>query len=199
MTGISDRVKMHATTILSMRKYLLRNFEFSWRRTNGSWQRQQREIYDKGDGAAVLLYDRARQTVILIRQFRMPAFVSGYPDMMVEVAAGVLDGADPATRIKAEIEEETGYQVSHVEKVMETYMSPGAFTEKLHLFIAEYAARPGKGGGLEEEGEDIEVLELPFARAYAMIASGEIVDAKTIMLLQYARLNLFRDEVGGVG
>jgi nudix-type nucleoside diphosphatase (YffH/AdpP family) len=193
MTGITDRVKMHATTILSMRKYLLRNFDFSWRRTDGSWQRQQREIYDKGDGAAVLLYDRTKQTVVLIRQFRMPAFVSGYPHMMVEVAAGVLDGADPATRIKAEIEEETGYKVAHVEKVFETYMSPGAFTEKLHLFIAEYDARPGKGGGLEDEGEDIEVFELPFAEAYAMIATGEIVDAKTIILLQFARLNLFKD------
>jgi nudix-type nucleoside diphosphatase (YffH/AdpP family) len=191
MTGISARVKIHATTILSMRKYLLRNFDFAWRRTDGSWQRQQREIYDKGDGAAVLLYDRAKQNVVLIRQFRMPAFVSGYPHMMVEVAAGVLDGADPATRIKAEIEEETGYKVTHVEKVLETYMSPGAFTEKLHLFIAEYDSRPGKGGGLEEEGEDIQVMEMPFAKAYGMIASGEIVDAKTIILLLYARLNLF--------
>ena len=196
MTGISDRVKMHATTILSMRKYLLRNFDFSWRRSDGSWQRQQREIYDKGDGAAVLLYDRTKRTVILIRQFRMPAFVSGYPHLMVEVAAGVLDGADPATRIKAEIEEETGYTVAHVEQVMEAYMSPGAFTEKLPLFVAEYAARPGKGGGLEDEGEDIEVLELPFTQAYAMIASGEIVDAKTIMLLLWARVNLFGDATG---
>jgi nudix-type nucleoside diphosphatase (YffH/AdpP family) len=195
MTGITDRVKIHATTILSMRKYLLRNFDVSWCRTDGNWQRQQREVYDKGDGAVVLLYDRTKKTVVLIRQFRLPAFISGHPHMLVEATAGVLDGADPATRIKAEIEEETGYKVAHVEKVFEAFMSPGAFTEKLHFFIAEYGARPGKGGGLADESEDIEVLELPFAEAYAMIASGKIIDAKTIMLLQYAVLNLF---AGGV-
>jgi nudix-type nucleoside diphosphatase (YffH/AdpP family) len=190
---VSDRVRLVATEVLSQKKYLLRLIRFAWRRGNGAWQEQAREVYDKGDGAVILLYHRAKRRVVLIRQFRLPAFLNGHPHELIEAAAGVLDGAEPAERIRAEVSEETGYAVSHVEKVFEAFMSPGAFTERLHFFIAEYdpASRPGAGGGLEEEGEDITVLELGFDDAYAMIASGAVVDAKTIALLQYAKINLF--------
>jgi nudix-type nucleoside diphosphatase (YffH/AdpP family) len=193
MTDISDRVRIIATEILSKRKYLLRFVTFAWRRSDGSWQEQKREVYDKGDGAAVLLYNSARRSVILIRQFRLPAFLNGYRGDLIEAAAGVLDGAAPEVRIREEVSEETGYAVHDVRKVYEAFMSPGAFTEKLHFFVAEYdpKARPGAGGGLRDEGEDIAVLEVPFDDAYAMIAGGGIIDAKTIMLLQWAKLNLF--------
>lgn len=190
---VSDRVRLLHAEVLSQRKYLLRFFTFAFRRSDGSWQEQKREVYDKGDGAAVLLYNRAQRTVVLIRQFRLPAFLNGYRELLLEAPAGVLDGAEPETRIRSEIEEETGYRVAQVEKAFEAFMSPGAFTEKLHFFTAEYdaASRPGAGGGIADEGEDIEVLEMPFDRAYAMIASGKIVDAKTIMLLQHAKLHIF--------
>jgi nudix-type nucleoside diphosphatase (YffH/AdpP family) len=193
MTDISDRVRIIATEILSKRKYLLRFVTFAWRRSDGSWQEQKREVYDKGDGAAVLLYNSARRSVILIRQFRLPAFLSGNHSELIEAPAGVLDGAAPEARIREEVSEETGYAVHDMRRVCEAFMSPGAFTEKLHFFVAEYdpKARPGTGGGLKDEGEDIEVLELPFDDAYAMITGGGIIDAKTIMLLQWAKLNLF--------
>ena len=195
MTGISDRVRIIATEILSQRKYLLRFVTFAWRRSDGSWQEQKREVYDKGDGAVVLLYNHARRSVVLIRQFRLPAFLSGYRDLLIEAAAGVLDGASPEVRIREEVLEETGYAVHDVRRVYEAFMSPGAFTEKLHFFVAEYdpKARPGQGGGLKAEGEDIELLELDFAAALRMIENGEIVDAKTILLLQYAQLHIFCD------
>lgn len=193
MTGISERVRLIASEILSQRKYLLRMITFAWRRGDGSWQEQKREVYDKGDGATILLYNRTTRSVVLIRQFRLPAFLNGYGAQLIEAAAGMLDGAAPAERIRAEVSEETGYAVGHVEKVFEAFMSPGAFTEKLHFFVAEYdpKSRPDAGGGLADEGEDIEVLELGFDDAYAMIAAGEIVDVKTIALLQWAKLNLF--------
>lgn len=195
MTDISDRVQILATEVLSQRKYLLRFVTFAWRRGDGSWQEQKREVYDKGDGAVILLYNRIKRSVVLIRQFRLPAFLNGYRETLIEAAAGVLDGAAPEVRIRDEVSEETGYAVHDVKKVCEAFMSPGGFTEKLHFFVAEYdpASRPGPGGGLKEEGEDIDVLELPFADAYAMIADGRIVDAKTILLLQYAQLLIFRD------
>jgi nudix-type nucleoside diphosphatase (YffH/AdpP family) len=193
MKDISDRVRILTTEILSQRKYLLRFVTFAWRRGDGSWQEQKREVYDKGDGAVVLLYNRAQSSVILIRQFRLPAFLNGYRGALIEAPAGVLDGAAPEVRIHEEVSEETGYAVHEVKKLFEAFMSPGAFTEKLHFFVAEFdpKARPGAGGGLKDEGEDIEVLELDFAKALAMIDAGEIVDAKTIMLLQWAKLNLF--------
>jgi nudix-type nucleoside diphosphatase (YffH/AdpP family) len=191
MTDISDRVRVEDIAILSDNHYMLKNVTFSWRRGDGSWQRSKRESYDRGNGCAILLYNRARRSVVLTRQFRMPAYMNGYREMLVEAAAGLLDEADPAARIRAEAEEETGYTPRNVVKVYETFMSPGSVTEKLHLYVGEYEAREGAGGGLKDEGEDIDVLELPFDDAVAMMADGRICDAKTIMLLQYAQLHIF--------
>jgi len=193
MDDISDRVRITASSLLSNGRYPLKRYDLSWRRSDGAWQPQVREVYEKGHGAVILLYHRAQRTVVLIRQFRLPAFVAGYPEMLIEAAAGMLDNAAPEDRIRAEVSEETGYAVHHVEKVFEAFMSPGSLNEKLYFFVAEYdpASRPGAGGGLADEGEDIEVLELPFAEALAMVADGRICDAKTIMLLQYAQLHVF--------
>jgi len=193
MTDISDRVRIIAQTTLSHQRYELKSVAFAWLRSDGEWQTQTREVYAKGNGATILLYNRERRSVVLIRQFRMPAFLNGYRETLIEAAAGMLDGATPEDRIRAEAEEETGYRVHEVEKVFEAFMSPGALGEKLHFFIATYdpAERSGAGGGLKHEGEDIEVFELPFDDAMVMIADGRICDAKTIMLLQYAALHLF--------
>jgi nudix-type nucleoside diphosphatase (YffH/AdpP family) len=193
MKDISDRVQLHELKVLSDNWYVLRKADFSWRRKDGTWQRQEREAYDRGNGAAILLYDLPRRTVVLTSQFRMPAFLNGYRQMLIEAAAGLLDDASPEDRIRKEAEEETGYRVTHVRKIFEAFMSPGSVTEILHFFAGEYAqdAKAGAGGGIAEEGEDIEVLELAFDDAYAMIGRGEIVDAKTIMLLQWAKLDIF--------
>ncbi|MEJ1967374.1 MAG: NUDIX domain-containing protein [Rhizomicrobium sp.] len=194
MTDISDRVRIEATELVFQWRYKLERIRFSLRRRDGRWDRQERLVLDRGNGATILLYDPARRTVVLTRQFRLPAYLNGYRQTLIEAAAGLLDGASPEERIAKETEEETGYRVTGVRKVFEAFMSPGSVTEILHFFVAEYspAARTGAGGGLEDEGEDIEVLELPFADAYAMIADGRIVDAKTIMLLQWAKLEVFR-------
>lgn len=151
------------------------------------WQRQSREVYDRGNGATILLYNRERRTVILTRQFRFPTYMNGYPGYLIETAAGLLDNMDAESRIKAEAEEETGFRLANVQKVLEAFMSPGSVTEKLHFFIAEYTARDkvSTGGGLAAKGEDIEVLEMTFDEALAAIDSGAIVDGKTIMLLYY--------------
>ena len=190
---ISDRIRVKDVRVLSNARYLLKSTTFDYRRTNGEWQTQTREIYDRGNGAALLPYNLANRTVVLVRQFRFPAFVNGYDDLLIEAAAGMLDNASPEQRIHAEAEEETGYQLHDVRKVFEAFMSPGAVTEKLHFFVAEYDAsmRVSSGGGLADEGEDIEVLELVIDEALAMITDGRIVDAKTIMLLQYAALHVF--------
>ncbi|MFC4159303.1 NUDIX domain-containing protein [Chitinimonas lacunae] len=192
--SIKDRVRMRRETLLSDNWYVLRKYEFDYLRRDGSWQPQVREAYDRGNGATILLYQPERRTVVLVRQFRLPVWLNGHDDLLIEAPAGLLDDADPAERIRAEVAEETGFRVDTVRKVFEAYMSPGSVTEKLHFFVAEYdpGARAGHGGGVEEEGEDIELLELPFEQAVAMMASGEINDAKTIMLLQYAQLHLFR-------
>ncbi|MGO4716291.1 NUDIX domain-containing protein [Bradyrhizobium sp. 2TAF24] len=191
--SIADRIRVENVRLLSDNKYILKTTTFAWRRSNGEWQTQHRETYDRGSGAALLPYNRARRTVILTRQLRYPAFVSGYDDLMIEVPAGLLDGAAPDERIRAEAEEEIGYRIVDVHKVFEAFMSPGAVTETLHFFVAEYdpTMKIGDGGGLADEGEDIEVLELPFDDAFAMIADRRIVDAKTIMLLQHAALRIF--------
>ena len=191
---ISDRVRVQDVRVLSNARYLLKSTTFDYRRTNGEWQTQTREVYDRGNGAALLPYNLADGTVVLVRQFRFPAYVNGYDDLLIEAAAGMLDNASPEQRIRAEAEEETGYQLHDVRKVFEAFMSPGAVTEKLHFFVAEYDAsmRISNGGGLADEGEDIEVLELAIDEALAMITDGRIVDAKTIMLLQYAALHIFR-------
>ncbi|WP_275445738.1 MULTISPECIES: GDP-mannose pyrophosphatase [unclassified Halomonas] len=158
------------------------------------WQRQSRETYDRGNGATILLFNRERHTVVLTCQFRFPAFVNGHDGMLIEAAAGLLDDASPEERIRAGVEEETGYRIQHVEKVFEAFMSPGLVTEKLFFFIADYdtESRVGEGGGLKDDGEDIEVLELPLSKALQLIQEGVIVDRKTIMLLQHVALRLSR-------
>ncbi|MBS0279320.1 MAG: GDP-mannose pyrophosphatase [Proteobacteria bacterium] len=195
MTDISARVRIESETVLSDNHYILKRIEFSWRRGDGSWHRSAREVYDRGDGCTILLYDPARRSVILTRQLRIPLYMHGYRDLFIETAAGVLDDADPLSRILSEAEEEAGYTPRNVRKVMECYTSPGAVTEKIHLFVGEVdaAAKTGKGGGLADEGEDIEVLELPFAEAIAMMQDGRICDAKTMLLLQYAQLHIFTE------
>ena len=186
-----DRVRIIDTAVLSNDWYVLKKTTFDFLRRDGVWQRQSRETYDRGNGATILLFNPARRTVVLTRQFRLPAFVNGHDGMMIEAAAGLLDNATPEERIRAEAEEETGYRVGNVQKVFEAYMSPGSVTEKLHFFIAEYDAstRVGHGGGVEAEGEDLEVIELTLDDALGAVRRGEIVDAKTIMLLQFAALN----------
>ncbi|WP_076862920.1 GDP-mannose pyrophosphatase [Bradyrhizobium mercantei] len=192
--SIADRVRVKDVELLSKRRYELKSATFDYRRSNGEWQTQVREVYDRGNGAVLLPYNLKARTVVLVRQFRYPAFANGYDDLLIEAAAGMLDDAAPEARIRAEAEEEIGYRLEHVRKVFEAFMTPGAVTEKLHFFVAEYdaAMRIGDGGGLADEGEDIEVLELSLDDALAMISDGRIVDAKTIMLLQYAALHLFR-------
>ncbi len=175
------------------RRGLLKKTTFDYLRRDGSWQRQTRETYDRGNGATILLYDRERRTVLLIRQFRLPTLGNGLADgLLVETPAGLLDAAAPEERIKAEVEEETGYRLDNVQHLFDAFMSPGSVTELLHFFAAEYRAdqRIADGGGLHEEGEDIELLELPFDEALAMARDGRLLDGKTIMLLQYAALYL---------
>jgi nudix-type nucleoside diphosphatase (YffH/AdpP family) len=185
-------VRITAQETLSDNWYLLKKISFDLRRRDGSWQAQTREVYDRGNGATILLYNLARRTVLLTRQFRMPAFVNGHSGFLIESAAGLLDNASPEQRIRKEAEEETGYRVESVEKIYEAFMSPGSVTERIHFFIGEYQPddRIGEGGGLLEEGEDIEVMELGFEQAIAMVGGGEICDGKTIMLLQYLELRL---------
>jgi len=191
---ISDRIRVKDVRILSDNHYVLKSTTFEYRRANGEWQTQHRETYDRGNGATLLPYNLAKRTVVLVKQFRYPAYVNGYDDLMIEAAAGLLDNASPESRIRAEAEEETGYRLGAIRKVFEAFMSPGSVTEKLHFFVAEYESsmQVGSGGGIADEGEDIEVLELPIDTAIAMIVDGRIADAKTIMLLQYAALNIFK-------
>jgi len=191
MPSVREKVRIIETQTLSDDWYVLKKYTFDYQRRDGQWQRQSREAYDRGNGATILLYNRAERCVILTRQFRLPVFLNGYDGLLTETAAGLLDEADPETRIRAEAEEETGYLVDNVEKVFEAYMSPGSVTEKLYFFIGEYdpARRSGTGGGVAQEGEDIEVVKMPIDDALRAVRDGEIVDAKTIMLLQYAALN----------
>jgi nudix-type nucleoside diphosphatase (YffH/AdpP family) len=194
MSNTAERVNLIESQVLSHDWYLLKKITFDYLRNNGEWQRQTREVYDRGNGAAILLFNREKKTVVLTRQFRLPVFVNGHDGLLIEVAAGLLEGAAPEERIRGEAEEETGYRVHHVHKVFEAYMSPGSVTEKLHFFIAEYdaASKVSEGGGLEEETEELEVLEWKFDDALEAFYRGEICDAKTIMLLQYAAMkNIF--------
>jgi len=187
---VNEKVRVIGEEVLSNNWGLVKKTTIELQRRNGEWQRQVRETYDRGDGAGILLYNRARRTVILTRQFRFPVFVHGEPGWLIEVVAGKLDGDHPVTTAKKEAEEESGYRVHDVELVLSAFMSPGSVTEKLSLFLAEYDAttKVSAGGGLEHEGEDIEVLELGIDAALAMIETGEIADAKTIILLQHVRL-----------
>lgn len=188
----NKKVKIISVENLSNNWYKLDKVNFEYQTKNGEWQNQSRESYDRGDGAAILLYNPAKKTVILTKQFRMPSYLNENEDgMMIEVCAGLLDTDDPLTCIKKEAEEETGYQIKNPTKLFEIYSTPGAVTEKIHYFIAEYSdeMKINEGGGLEHETEEIEVLELDFESALAMISTGEICDAKTIILLQYAKIN----------
>jgi nudix-type nucleoside diphosphatase (YffH/AdpP family) len=188
----NPKIKIKQTDLLSHNWYILNNVTFDFLRKDGVWVTQKREVYDRGNGAGILLYNREQKTIILTRQFRLPAYLNGNETgMMVEVCAGLLDQDQPEQCIIRETEEETGYRIQSVQKIMETYMSPGAITEILHLFIGEYDAsmKVNDGGGLEHEQEEIEVIEMAFADAYKKIATGEIKDAKTILLLQYAKIN----------
>lgn len=178
--------------VLSDNWYTLIKYSYEFQKNDGTWEAQHREAYDRGNGAAILLYNRKKGTVILTRQFRMPTYVNGNVDgMMIEVCAGLLDGDNPEDCIRKETEEETGYRIDNVEKVIQTYMSPGSVTEILYLFVGEYEDRMkvGEGGGAEGETENIEVLEYSFEKALKMMRSGEICDAKTILLLHYAEIN----------
>lgn len=186
-----SNVKILNTEILSNNWYTLKKVTYEILQ-NGAVSVQNREAYDRGNGATILLYNKEKQSVILTRQFRMPTFINGNASgYLIEACAGLLDTDNPEDCIRRETEEETGFKITHVEKIFEAYMSPGSVTEILYFFVAEYTKemKVTEGGGLEEESENIEVLELPFSEALAMIKTGEIMDAKTIMLLQYVALN----------
>jgi GDP-mannose pyrophosphatase NudK len=185
-------VKIIKNEILSDNWYILRKITFELQTSLGQWQRQSREVYDRGNGATILLYNNLAKTIILTRQFRMPSYLNGNGNgALIETCAGLLDKDDPENCIRRETEEETGYRITDVKKIFEAYMSPGSVTEILHFFIAAYSKdmKVNEGGGAENEQENIEVLELPFLSALKMIDTGEIKDAKTIMLLQYAKIN----------
>jgi GDP-mannose pyrophosphatase NudK len=188
----NKRVKIDSIDVLSDNWYILKKVNFKYQLDNGTWQEQSREVYDRGNGATILLYNTKKKTVILTNQFRMPTYLNGNESgMLVEACAGLLDNDNAEECIRRETEEETGYQVSNVRKIFETYMSPGSVTEILHFFVAEYTddMKTSEGGGLKDDQENIDVLELPFERACEMIGTGEIKDAKTIMLLQYMKIN----------
>jgi GDP-mannose pyrophosphatase NudK len=185
-------IKIQKTELLSDNWYLLNKVTYEYQKEDNTVETHIREVYDRGNGAAILLYNSKQKTVILTRQFRLPSYLNGNKSgMMIEVCAGLLDKDHPEQCIIRETEEETGYRLSTVHKVFETYMSPGAVTEILYLFVGEYDAsmKVNEGGGLDAEQENIEVLEYTFDEAFAMIESGEIKDAKTVMLLQYAKIN----------
>lgn len=187
----NKKVRNITREVLSKNWYKLEKITFEYQQKNGNWQTQSRESYDRGNGAVIILYNTSKNSVILVNQFRMPTYLNGNEDgFLIEACAGLLDKDNPEECIRKEVIEETGYRVEKVEKIFEAYMSPGSVTEILHFFIGEYTdnMKVAKGGGLVEEQENIEVLELPFSKAIAMIASGEIRDAKTIMLLQYLKL-----------
>jgi GDP-mannose pyrophosphatase NudK len=190
---MSERIRIKDVTVLSDDWYVLKKTTFDFRRSNGCWQTLSRETYDRGNGAVILLVNSQQQTLILTRQFRFPAFVNGLDDgMLLEACAGLLDSDDPEETIRREVQEEIGFRIGPPRKLFEVYMSPGSVTEKLFFFIAEYddANRISPGGGDHAEGEDIEIVELTFDQASAMMANGEILDGKTLILLQ--RLAIMR-------
>jgi GDP-mannose pyrophosphatase NudK len=187
-----EQVKILDTQILSDNWYTLKKVTYQYLQKDGTPQTQSREAYDRGDGATILLYNKEKKSVILTRQFRLPTFINGNPaGMMTEAIAGLLDEDNPEDCIRRETEEETGYKITDIQKIFEAYMSPGAVTEILHFFIAEYAPsmKVAEGGGVADEQENIEVLEMGVDKAMEMITTGEIKDAKTILLLQYIKLH----------
>ncbi|PKB15711.1 GDP-mannose pyrophosphatase NudK [Flavobacterium sp. 5] len=188
----NPKYKIQKTELLSDNWYVLNKVTVDYQKKDNTWDTQVREVYDRGNGAAILLYNEKKGTVILTRQFRLPSYLNGNKSgLLIEVCAGLLDEDNPEACIIRETEEETGYRLHSVKKVFESYMSPGAVTEILYCFVGEYDAsmKVSSGGGLEHEHEEIDVIEIPFDQAYVMIESGEIKDAKTIMLLQYAKIH----------
>ena len=192
---MTDKLKNIIYNSLSNDWATLNRIDYDFRFNDGSWKRLSRESYDRGNGTSILLYNKEKGTVILTKQFRMPAYANDKNDgMSIEVCAGALDkNEEPEVCIIREVEEEVGYKIEKATKVFESYMSPGAVTEKMYSFIAEYTEdmKLNDGGGVESEDEEIEVMELPFQEAVKMMFNGEIKDAKTIMLLQYAQINSF--------
>jgi GDP-mannose pyrophosphatase NudK len=189
---MNTEIKDLEITILSDNWYILKKATYKTLNKAGEWEKISREVYDRGNGATILLYNKAAATVILTRQFRMPSYLNGNPDgYLIECCAGLLDKDNPEDCIRRETEEETGYKISSVQKAFEVYMSPGSVTEILYCFTAEYTKdmKVSDGGGVADETESVEVLELPFTQALGMIKNGGIKDAKTIMLLQYAQIN----------
>ena len=187
----NQNVRINQVDVLSDSWYTLRRVDFDYRDARGHWQTQQREAYDRGNGATVLLIDWDRQTVVFTRQFRMPVYLNGQRDgMLIETPAGLLDADDPETAIRRETEEETGYRLRSIKRLFELFMSPGSVTERIVFFAAEYTPedRVSAGGGVAGEGEDIEVLELDLDEALELVRTGEINDGKTVLLLQWAEL-----------
>ncbi len=186
---MNERIRLREQLTLSDNWYTLRKVTFDYQRKNGTWETQSREAYDRGNGATILLHNPATDHVVLTRQFRLPTYVNGNSSgMLIEACAGLLDDEHPDDAIRREAQEETGYRLTAVERVLEAYMSPGSVTERLFFYLAEYSAATERqaGGGVDEE--EIEVLELPFAQALKMVTTGEIQDGKTILLLHYLRL-----------
>lgn len=186
---MNSRIRISEEKVLSDNWYVLKKITFDYQRKNGSWETQSREAYDRGNGATILLYNREQETVILTRQFRLPTYVNGNATgMLIEACAGLLDNDQPDVAIRREVEEETGYRLHAVTKAFEAYMSPGSVTEKLFFYVAEYSSnsRVADGGGVEEE--EIDVLELSFREAVRMASAGEIMDGKTLLLIQHLQL-----------
>ena len=187
----NDKIKNVSTEILSKNWYTLKKITFDYLQKDGTWKTQSREAYDRGNGATILLYNKQNSSVILTKQFRLPTFINGNKSgLLIEACAGLLDRDNPEDCIRRETEEETGYKITDVRKIFEAYMSPGSVTELIYFFVAEYSKemKVHQGGGLEDDGEDIEVMEMTLDNAMEMITSGAIKDGKTIMLLQYAKL-----------
>jgi len=188
---VSRGVRNIESTLLSDNWYRLHKYRYDYQHADGRWETQEREAYDRGNGATILLYNQTKQTVILTRQFRLPTYINGNEDgFLIEACAGLLDQDNAEDCIRRETEEETGYRIDQIQKVFEAYMSPGSVTELVYFFIAQYSDRMkvSEGGGLAHEQENIEVLEMPFSEALSMIKTGQIRDGKTIMLLQYLQL-----------
>lgn len=196
MTAENKRIHVQSRKVLSNQWARLERVRFDYKRADGTWQAQQREIYHRGHGAAILLYNMDQCTIVLTRQFRFPAWELDGDGFLLEVPAGIIEGDDPSLTIQMETEQETGYVIDRPQFLFKAFASPGSVTEQVYYFAANYdrARRSGSGGGLEEEGEDIEVLEVTIEKAVDWVASGSIVDAKTIMLIQYAQLHLFSPE-----
>ncbi|MEM9869031.1 MAG: NUDIX domain-containing protein [Bacteroidota bacterium] len=193
---LMGKVRNIKKELLSDNWYTLNRVTFEYQKADGEWETQVREAYDRGNGAVILLYNLEKRSVVLTRQFRMPTYLNGNSDgMMIEACAGILEKGNAEETIKMEVEEETGFRIDKVQQIFESYMSPGSVTEILYFFTGQYKddMRIGEGGGAEDETENIEVLELPFTKAWQLMLSGEIKDAKTIMLLQYAKIHSLFD------